>query len=164
MLTKKQKNILDYIESFIQKNVYSPSLEEIKDNFKLSSVATVHEHIKNLKEKGYLSKSDSRQRTIEISRKENLVRIPLLGTIAAGFPIEVIGEYETITIPKSLLAKSGEHFVLRVQGNSMVQDGIFDGDNVINISRLVQYIVNNWFWGIELSQFLSFFSGNKLLI
>src|SRR3989344_7671504 len=131
MLTKKQKNILDYIESFIQKNVYSPSLEEIKDNFKLSSVATVHEHIKNLKEKGYLSKSDSRQRTIEISRKENLVRIPLLGTIAAGFPIEVIGEYETITIPKSLLAKSGEHFALRVQGNSMVQDGIFDGDNVI---------------------------------
>ena len=133
MLTKKQKNLLDYIEKFIGENDYSPSIPEIGKKFKLAN-STIHEHIENLKEKGYLNKTDHRARAIEVLEKEQkfeLVEISLIGTIAAGLPIKAVGEYETIAIPKSLLTKSGEHFALRVQGNSMIQDGIFDGDNVI---------------------------------
>ena len=132
MLTKKQKNILDYIENFIQENDYSPSLEEIKNNFQLSSIATVHEHVKNLKEKGYLNKNASQQRAIKISRKENLVRIPLLGTIAAGQPLTLFNvAKETIAIPKSKLPRSSEIYALRVIGNSMIDENINDGDIVL---------------------------------
>jgi len=132
MLTKKQKNILDYIEDFIQENNYSPSLEEIKNNFQLSSVATVHEHVKNLKEKGYLNKNDSQQRAIKISEKESLVRIPLLGTIAAGQPLTLFDvSKETIAVPKSKLPRSAEVYALRVIGNSMVDEHINDGDIVL---------------------------------
>src|SRR3989338_4341453 len=107
MLTKKQKNILDYIEDFIQENNYSPSLEEIKNNFQLSSVATVHEHVKNLKEKGYLNKNDSQQRAIKISEKESLVRIPLLGTIAAGQPLTLFDVSKERGCPAAIVPRRG---------------------------------------------------------
>src|SRR3989344_7710137 len=99
MLTKKQKNLLSYIKKFIDKNDYSPSIEEIAKYFKLAN-STVHEHLENLKKKNYLNKKDYQIRGIEISEKENLVRIPLLGTITAGQPIEAIEvSGETISIP-----------------------------------------------------------------
>ncbi|KKQ55453.1 MAG: methyltransferase BseMII protein [Parcubacteria group bacterium GW2011_GWA2_38_13] len=127
--TKKQKEILDFINSYINKHGISPTIEEIARNFK-RAVGTIHEHIEELAEKGFIKKDNS-VRSIEIIENEELVKIPLKGFVAAGTPIEIIEKYETITIPKSLLAKSGEHFALRVKGNSMIQEGIFDGDNVI---------------------------------
>jgi len=134
MLTKRQKQILDYITKYIKKNDYAPSLEEIKRHFRLSSIATIHQHVETLKGKGYLRKIENQPRSIELNKKrENseLVSIPLLGTIAAGEPIEAIEEKETIGVQQSLLSKLGEHFALRVKGNSMIDDGIFDGSIVI---------------------------------
>lgn len=134
MLTKRQKQILDYITKYIKNNGYSPSLEETKRHFRLSSVATVHQHIGTLKEKGYLKKIENQPRSIELNRKKrisDLVSIPLLGTIAAGEPIEAVEDKKTIKVPKSQLSKSGEHYALRVRGDSMIDEGIFDGDKVI---------------------------------
>jgi len=133
MLTKRQKQVLDYIGRFIKEKGYSPSFEEIRRRFKLASRSTVHQHIKALTDKGYLSKLDYKARSIEIQKnnQSGLVNIPLLGTIAAGEPIEAIEERETIRVPKSQLSKSGKHYALRVSGDSMIDEGIFDGDTVI---------------------------------
>ncbi len=132
MLTKKQKRILDYIAKYIKKNDYAPSLEEIGRHFRLSSVATVHQHVEALKEKGYLNKLNNQARAIEIKKKKsNLISIPLLGTIAAGEPIEAIENKERIKVSKSQLSKSGKHFALKVSGDSMIEEGIFDNDIVI---------------------------------
>jgi len=134
MLTKKQKQILDFIIKYIKNNGYSPSLEEIGKHFKLSSVATVHQHVKTLKQKGYLNKSENQARSIEISKNKklsDLVKIPILGTIAAGEPIEAIEEKEIISVQQKLLLRSGEHFALRVKGDSMIDEGIFNGSIVI---------------------------------
>jgi len=134
MLTKRQKQILDHIKRFIKEKGYSPSLEEIRKHFRLASRSTIHHHIETLKEKGYLNKLDYQARTIELSNNRKsfgLLEIPLLGTIAAGEPIEAIEDPEMIKVPKSQLSKSGEHYALRVQGDSMIDEGIFDGDTVI---------------------------------
>ena len=134
MLTKRQKQILDYIKKYIKEQGYAPTLEETARRFKLSSVATVHEHIEALKEKGALKKIENQPRSIELNNKKKnpgLIAVPLLGTIAAGEPIEAIENKETIEVPKSQLSKSGEHFALRVSGDSMIDEGIFDGDTVI---------------------------------
>ena len=137
MLTKKQKEILDFVKEYIEDNDYAPSLQEIGRKFKLSSLATVHQHIENLKQKGYLKKEKSHHRSIELISDNrsldsiDLVEIPLLGTIAAGQPIEAIEEKEKIKIPRNFVSKSGENFALKVQGDSMIDEGIFDGDTVI---------------------------------
>jgi SOS regulatory protein LexA len=134
MLTKRQKQIFDYLKKFIKEKGYSPSLEEIGRHFRLSSLSTVHQHLENLRAKGYLEKLKNQPRSIEISNKKkpgNLVEIPILGVIAAGQPIEAIKDPETIKLSKSQLFKSGKHFALKVRGNSMVDEGIFDGDTVI---------------------------------
>lgn len=130
MLTKRQKQILDYIKKHIKENDYPPSLEEIGRYFKLSSLATVHQHIEALKSKGYL-KDEPRTIQIEENKKSlDLVEIPLLGLIAAGQPIETYENKETITVPKSSIG-SGEHYALKVQGDSMIDEGILDGSTVI---------------------------------
>jgi len=134
MLTKRQKQILDYIKRFINEKNYSPSLEEIKRHFNLASRSTIHYHIESLRKKGYLNKLDNQARAIELSKGEkssDLVKIPLVGTIAAGEPIEAIEDPETIEVSKSQLSKLGEHYALRVQGDSMIKEGIFDGDVVV---------------------------------
>ena len=134
MLTKRQKQVLDYIKRFIKEKDYAPSLEETKKHFRLSSRSTVHHHIAILKQKGYLNKLDNLARAIELSKDKksaDLVEIPLLGVIAAGQPIEAIQDKEIIKVPKSQLSKSGEHFALRIKGNSMIDEGIFDGDTVV---------------------------------
>ena len=133
MLTPKQKRIFEYIKNYIKEKDCSPSLEEIGRHFKLAK-STAHEHVETLKGKGYLKKIENQPRSIElIKEKKNsdLVEIPLLGTIAAGQPIEAIQDKEIIKVPKSQLSKSGEHFALRVEGNSMIDEGIFNGDTVI---------------------------------
>lgn len=132
MLTKKQKQIYDFIAKFVEKKDYSPSLEEIGGYFNLS-ISTIHEHVETLKSKGYLEKAKNRARSLEPRNLANqsLISVPLIGTIAAGQPIEAVQSPESIMVPKSQLSKSGEHFALRVLGNSMIDDGIFDGDVVL---------------------------------
>ena len=131
MLTKRQKQILDYIKFIASKNGYAPSLEEIAKHFGLSSVATVHEHIENLKEKGYLKKEENKPRSIEAFGRETMVKIPLLGTIAAGQPIEAIQNKEMIAVPKSKIPSSSEVYALRVVGSSMIDENINDGDVIL---------------------------------
>ncbi|MFH1671426.1 MAG: transcriptional repressor LexA [Candidatus Portnoybacteria bacterium] len=134
MLTKRQKQILDYIKKFIKENDYAPTIEEIKNHFHLSSLATVHKHIKNLESKGCLRKIENQPRSIQLNNKRklsDLIQIPLLGTISAGAPIEAIEIPETITIPKSDIGRFDDHYALRVEGNSMIDDGVYDGDVVV---------------------------------
>ena len=134
MLTKRQKEILDFTEDFIRGKGYSPSLEEIARHFKLSSLATVHEHINALKSKHYLNHEGNQPRSINIYGKKDTrgqITLPLLGTIAAGSPIEALENPEPVTVSRSLLARSGRHYVLKVKGDSMINDGIFDGDFVV---------------------------------
>lgn len=134
MFTKRQKQILDFINIYSKKRGFAPSLEEIKKHFRLHSVATIHQHIKTLEKKGYLNKLENQPRGIELIKNKKdsgLIKIPLLGTIAAGQPIEAVENKETITVPRSQISKSGEHFALKVQGDSMIDEGIFNGDTVI---------------------------------
>ena len=133
-LTKRQKEILDYTQEFIKDKGYSPSLEEIARHFKLSSIATVHQHISALKAKNYLSAGENQPRSINVYGKKDIndqITLPLLGIIAAGAPIEAIENPEPIAVSKSLLSRSGRHYVLKVKGDSMINEGIFDGDFVI---------------------------------
>jgi len=134
MITKRQKQVLDFIKFFKQKRGYAPSLEEIKKHLQLSSISTIHYHVSKLEKEGYITKLKNRPRAIKLqkeTKKEELVEIPLVGEIAAGEPIEAIQNVEIIKILKSQISKSGEHYALRVRGNSMVEEGIFNGDIVI---------------------------------
>lgn len=128
-LTPKQKKVLDFIISFVDKNDYSPSLEEIAKHFKLRSISTVHQQVEVLAKKGYLNKVEFKQRSIEPVINET--EIPLLGYIAAGEPIETISNPESIAVSRSMLSKNGLHYALRVKGNSMMEEDIYDGDTVI---------------------------------
>ena len=130
MLTRKQKRVLDFIESYSQKHGVAPSHEEMRKHLKLSSVSTVSHYMKILQDKGYISREKNTARSVEIGKKESIVNIPFKGYIAAGEPIEVIEEYETIPVPRSLFS-TGEVFALGVKGDSMIDEGIFDGDTVI---------------------------------
>lgn len=131
-LTKRQKQIYDYTKSYINKKGFSPTLEEIKKHFRLSSLSTIHQHIGVLADKGFITKDDNLARGISLIEKTaKLVKIPLLGTIAAGQPIEAIQEKETIAVPQGKLPRSGELYALRVVGDSMIDENINDGDIVL---------------------------------
>lgn len=132
-LTKRQKEILDYLESFLKKNGYAPSIREIGERFKLSSPATVHVHLKNLKEKGLLNFDFNIPRSLKIIKKgfTEAIEIPLAGLITAGEPIEAIEQNETIGVPRDFIGNGANSFVLQVKGESMIDDGILDGDYVI---------------------------------
>jgi repressor LexA len=137
-LTKRQKEILDFLEEFLSENGYPPSFEEIARHFGYTSLATVHEHLENLKQKGYIRKSYNASRSIELvptGLKVAAIELPLLGQVAAGAPIEAIQEQETIAVPEDFLARGGQHYVLRVRGDSMIDEQIRDGDYVIVNSR-----------------------------
>ncbi len=135
-LTKRQKQILDYLDSFIEVNGYSPSFEEIADSFGYSSLATVHEHLTNLERKGYLRKDYNKSRSLELVPSEGALaeELPLLGLVAAGLPIEAIEQNETLAVPHDML-RGGSNFVLRVRGDSMVDEQIRDGDFIVVQSR-----------------------------
>ncbi|MBU2010443.1 transcriptional repressor LexA [Patescibacteria group bacterium] len=131
MPTKRQKQILDFITSFQKKKSFAPSFEEIKKHLKLSSVSTIHFHIKKLQDEGFLNKGENSPRSISVFESQQMVKIPLMGTIAAGQPIEAIQVKETIAIPKTKVMKGGNFYALRVVGNSMIDENINDGDVVL---------------------------------
>ncbi len=131
MITKKQREVLDFIISYSKKKGYAPSLNEICKNFKLSSVSTAHFHISKLKKEGYLEKLKNKARAISVPEKEQLVKIPLMGVIAAGEPIEAIRQNEYIAVAKTKLPQNGDFYALRVSGNSMIDENIKDGDVVL---------------------------------
>src|SRR3989344_5157038 len=131
MITKKQKLFLDFITDYQGREGYAPSLDEIRKKFKLASVSTVHFHISKLRNLGYLTKEENKSRSIDVVGRESMVKIPLLGTIAAGQPIEAIQAREVIAVPKSKLPQSAEVYALRVVGNSMIDENINDGDVVL---------------------------------
>jgi len=131
MITKKQKGVLDFVKTYSKSNRCAPSLEEIQKKFKLASVSTAHYYISKLKKAGYLSKIDNMARAISISKKEPLVKIPLLGIIAAGQPIEAIENKESIVVPKNKLPRASEIYALKVQGDSMTDENIHDGDTIL---------------------------------
>ncbi len=135
-LTKRQKEILDFIREYLQREGYAPSLEEIGARFGLSSVATVHKHVQNLVEKGLLRKAWNRSRSIELVDPETSsgVEIPLLGTVAAGSPIEAVSTPDTVAVPADIVSRK-ECFALRVEGDSMIDDHIVDGDIVLLEAR-----------------------------
>ncbi len=133
-LTKRQKEILDYIELFIDDQGYAPSFEEIAESFGYSSLATVHEHLSNLERKGYIRKSYNESRSIELVGRNNgspVVELPLLGAVAAGLPIEAVGDNETLAVPPDMISRRRDNYVLRVEGNSMIEEQIRDGDYIV---------------------------------
>ena len=138
-LTKRQREMLDFIEGFVRFRGYSPSFEEIAQSFGYRSLATVHEHLSNLQAKGYIRKNYNESRSIELVDGElrvAAVELPLHGNVAAGMPIEAIEDNESIAVPEDMISGSlNEHYVLRVRGSSMIEEQIRDGDYVIVQSR-----------------------------
>jgi len=137
-LTRRQKEILDFIEGFLDDRGYSPSFEEIAGFFQYRSLATVHEHLSNLQAKGYIRKNYNESRSIELARTEMrlaAVDLPLLGIVAAGQPIEAIEHKEAISVPEDMVSGPVAHYVLRVRGDSMIEEQIRDGDYVIVRAR-----------------------------
>lgn len=133
-LTKRQREIYDYICQFVGAKGYSPSLEEIGANFGLKSVATVHKHVQHLVDKKYLRKAWNRSRSVEPvgdGAEANGVALPLMGTVAAGQLTEAIEDDGTVVVPTEMAGRPGESFVLRVRGDSMIEDQIADGDLVV---------------------------------
>jgi repressor LexA len=136
-LTKKQHNILNFIKEFIQDRGYAPSYREIAHQFKLSSVATVHAYIRTLQEKKYIYVEENESRSIRLVNTINntmaeaeITELPLAGLITAGEPIEAVEDNETINVPSSMLGNKN-YFALKVKGESMIEDGILDGDYII---------------------------------
>jgi repressor LexA len=132
-LTKRQREILTYLQEFIQQHGYAPSLEEIGRRFGLSSLATVHKHLSNLQEKGFIRRSWNRSRSVELVAAPTGHRaseLPMLGYVAAGVPIEAVASNETIAVPDHLAGKR-DSYVLRVKGDSMIDEQIRDGDYVV---------------------------------
>jgi repressor LexA len=132
-LTKRQREILDYLNDFIQQHGYAPSLEEIGRRFNLSSLATVHKHLTNLQEKGVIKRTWNRSRSVELVATRmggRAVELPLLGYVAAGAPIEAVAGTETIAVPEEMVGRR-ETYVLRVRGSSMIDEQIRDGDFVV---------------------------------
>jgi repressor LexA len=133
-LTKRQREILTYLANYSEEHGYAPSFEEIATQFNYNSLATVHEHLTNLERKNYIKRAYNESRGIELVPSDVLPRamsLPLLGTVAAGLPIEAVQLPETIGVPEDLVRRSGNHYVLRVRGNSMIDEQIRDGDFVI---------------------------------
>ena len=133
-LTRRQREILTYLASYTDERGYAPSFEEIATQFNYNSLATVHEHLSNLERKGYIRRSYNESRAIEILPSEaypRAVELPLLGSVAAGSPIEHTASGESIAVPEGFVRRNGSHYVLRVRGNSMIDEQIRDGDFVV---------------------------------
>jgi repressor LexA len=133
-LTRRQKQILDFLEQYISMNGYAPSLEEIGRQFSFSSLATVHEHLTNLERKGFLTRTHNESRSIELVTQpgySGATEIPLLGQVAAGQPIEAIEGNDAISVPNEFISKRGTTYALKVKGTSMIDDHIQDGDYVV---------------------------------
>ena len=138
-LTNRQKEVLDFLVSFLNKHGYSPSFEEMAKSLKLTSLATVHKHVTTLEKKGFIRRGYNQSRSIEVTQLPKPVReqviarqtmeLPLAGRIAAGRPLEAVEERETISLGD--FAHARNCFVLQVKGNSMIEDHILDGDFIV---------------------------------
>jgi|ERR1051326_5639393 repressor LexA len=137
-LTKRQKEVLDFIANFVDENGYCPSYDEIAKGLHLASLATVHKHISVLESKNYLKRGFNQSRSLELSTrymqeqrrtKATPMEIPLLGRIAAGAPVDAVEQRETLNFAD--FAGSGNTFALQVRGNSMIEDHICDGDLIL---------------------------------
>jgi repressor LexA len=131
-LTRRQKDILAFIESFLETHGYSPALEEIARHFGIASLNGVYKHLRVLEERGFISRLRNRARSIRLVKlaETNMRPVPLLGRIAAGQPLEAVEDREEIPVPESLLTR-GNNYVLRVEGDSMIDEQIRDGDLII---------------------------------
>jgi repressor LexA len=131
-LTKRQSQLLDFLRSSIAANGYAPSLEEIAAQFQLSSVGTVHKHLKALEDKGVIRRQWNRSRAIEVVglMDGKARRLPLLGRVAAGQPIEAVSSPESIVVPEDMIGR-GPAYVLQVKGDSLRDAAIADGDYVV---------------------------------
>ncbi|MFC1787659.1 transcriptional repressor LexA [Patescibacteria group bacterium] len=135
-LTPKQSEVLNLIQNHIQEYGYAPSYREIADALGLSSPATIHQHVKTLLEKGCISMGDDGEaRSIEVIRNDRpstpSILLPLAGLITAGEPIEAVEQNETMAVPAEFVVDDSNSYVLRVQGQSMIDDGILNGDYVV---------------------------------
>lgn len=132
-LTKRQKELFDYVDGYLAEHGYAPTLEEIGARFNLSSLATVHKHLTNLEQKGLIRRTWNHSRAIELvsqRQPQTAVALPLLGRVAAGRPIEALEDADQISVPEEFIRRQNT-FVLRVVGSSMVGDGILDGDYIV---------------------------------
>ena len=138
-LTKRQKEVLDFLVTFVNKHGYSPSFEEIAGALRLTSLATVHKHITTLERKGFIRRGYNQSRSIEVTQLPKPVReqvmdrhtveLPMAGRIAAGRPLEAVESRETFSLGE--FARGGSNFVLQVKGSSMIEDHIMDGDFIV---------------------------------
>ena len=138
-LTRRQKEVLDFIASYQVENGYSPSYEEIARGLKLASIATVHKHISALEKKNYLQRNHNQSRSIDVAprylqeqrrnRIQASLEVPMLGTIAAGQPVETYDERASVSFADFLGQK--DTYALRVRGNSMIEDHICEGDMIL---------------------------------
>ena len=144
MLTKKQKELYDFLDHYIKSNQISPSFEEMKKAVNLKSKSGIHRLITSLEQRGYIKRLKHKARAMEITKElknnnnsfsnneDSFLNIPLVGSIAAGEAIEAINSSDTmISVPKSLVTKNSTYFGLKVKGLSMIDEGIFDGDIAI---------------------------------
>ncbi len=132
-LTERQKEIVDFIRRYRQRRGISPTQREICEEFGYSSFGTVQKHIRLLLEKGVLARDWNKRRSLVVAGEESrphAVEVPLFGRIAAGRPIEVVAGDETVSVPE-VLTRKGDNFVLRVNGQSMIEDGVYDGDYIV---------------------------------
>lgn len=130
-LTKKQKEVLDFITGYVRENGYSPTQKEIQEHFGFKSLGSVQDYIKYLTNGGYLNNdSHSVRGLMPANVQQNTEEIPLLGNIAAGIPIEAIENSDVISVPTHMLGR-GQHYALKVKGESMIEEGILSGDIAI---------------------------------
>lgn len=133
-LTRRQREMLDYLGSAIERQGFAPSFEEIAEHFGYTSLATVHEHLSNLERKGYIRRSYNQSRSVEVLPPRGSIgatEIPLLGTVAAGMPIESVMSGEVVAVPDGMLPRRGPNYALKVRGESMIDEQIADGDLVV---------------------------------
>lgn len=130
-LTKRQKQLIDFLEKYIEEHDYAPTLAEVGEYFGLSSLATVHKHLRNLEQKGYIRRDHNHSRALELTARRHRPReVALLGQVAAGAPIEAVEGQDTISVPDDFVRRDNT-FCLKVKGESMIDEGIRDGDYII---------------------------------
>ncbi len=137
VVTRRQKQVLDYLRGYMREHGYGPSLEEIGRHLGVTSLATVHKHLTRLEGRGAIRRRARQSRSAEVIDRTadgRAINVPLLGRVAAGNPIEPVEVSETILLPEDLLGR-GETFALRVIGDSMIGDGILEGDVIVVESR-----------------------------
>lgn len=138
MLTIKQKVLLDYLKLYYQERNLFPTFDEMRDHLNIKSKSGIHKLLSSLEHKGFIKRIPHKARALEIKNSKNTQKdienrdVPFLGRIAAGNPIEAVtGSFEQISVPNYLLSNNDEHFTLEVSGDSMIDEGIFDGDVVV---------------------------------